>query len=196
MNWDERYSEEEYIYGTQPNDFLASVAAKIPPGEILSLAEGEGRNAVYLASLGYRVTGVDGSAVGLAKAQTLAAERGVSIITIQADLGRFTIEPNRWHGIVALYCHLPSVVRGPLYRAAVRGLKPGGVFVLEAFSKEQLAYGTGGPPSLDMLMSLDELREDLVGLTLTHAVKIEREVREGSKHTGLASVIQILARKP
>lgn len=196
MDWDERYSEPGFAYGTAPNDFLVSVVDRIPQGKILSLAEGEGRNAVYLASLGYRVTAVDGSEVGLRKAQELATGRGVAITTIRADLSTFEIEEGDWDGIVACYCHLPPAIRIPLHRAAVQGLKPGGVFVLEAFSKEQLAFGTGGPQSLDMLMSLDELKRELAGLEFVHAVQIEREVREGRGHTGLASVVQILAVKP
>jgi len=196
MNWDERYSEPGFAYGTAPNDFLVSIVDKIPHGKILSLAEGEGRNAVYLASLGYEVTGVDGSEVGLRKAEELAAERCVAITTIHADLSEFEIEPEQWDGVIACYCHLPSAIRIPLHRAAVKGLKPGGVFVLEAFSKEQLGYGTGGPQSPDMLMSLYDLQQELAGLEFVHAVRIEREVREGSGHTGLASVIQMLGIKP
>ncbi len=195
MNWDERYSEPGFAYGIAPNDFLVSVVDRLPRGKILSLAEGEGRNAVYLASLGYLVTGVDGSEVGLRKAAELAAERGVAITTVHADLGKYEIEPEQWDGIIACYCHLPSDIRIPLHQAAVRGLKSGGVFVLEAFSKEQLAYGTGGPQSLDMLMSLEELKRELAGLELVHALRIEREVREGSGHTGLASVVQVLGVK-
>ena len=196
MNWDERYNEPGFAYGTAPNEFLASVVDRIPKGKLLSLAEGEGRNAVYLVSLGYEVTGVDGSEVGLRKAVELAKERGVSITTIHADLSEFEIEPEQWDGIIACYCHVPSAIRIPIHRAAARGLKPGGVFVLEAFSKEQLAYGTGGPQSLDMLMSLDELKRELAGLEFVHAVQIERTVQEGRGHTGPASVVQILAVKP
>jgi SAM-dependent methyltransferase len=196
MDWNERYSEPGFTYGTEPNEFIVSVFDRIPKGNILSLAEGEGRNAVYLASLGYQVTGVDGSDIGLHKAQTLATERGVIITTILADLSTFEIEPETWDGIIASYCHLPSEIRIPLFKAAVQGLKSGGVFVLEAYSKEQLNYGTGGPQSLDMLMSLDELTKELAGLNFVHAVRIEREVREGSRHTGLASVVQIFGIKP
>jgi SAM-dependent methyltransferase len=196
MDWDERFSEPGFAYGTEPNEFIVSVADRIPQGKVLSLAEGEGRNAVYLASLGYQVTGVDGSEVGLRKAAQLAKERGVTITTVHADLGKFEIEPEQWDGIIACFCHLPPAIRIPLHQAAVRGLKPGGVFVLEAFSKEQLAYGTGGPQSLDMLMSLDELKVELAGLELVHAVQIERPVQEGRGHTGLASVVQLLGRKP
>lgn len=196
MNWDERYSEPGFVYGTDANEFLVSVVNQIPHGRILSLAEGEGRNAVYLASLGYQVVGVDGSEVGLHKAQALAVERGVAITTIHADLSQFEIDQAQWDGIIACYCHVPSAIRIPLHHAVVQGLKPGGVFVLEAYSKEQLAYDTGGPQSLDMLMSLDDVKQELAGLEFRHAVQIEREVREGSRHTGLASVIQIVGIKP
>ncbi|MDD2898704.1 MAG: class I SAM-dependent methyltransferase [Desulfuromonadaceae bacterium] len=196
MDWNERYSESGYTYGTAPNDFLVSVVDAIPRGRLLSLAEGEGRNAVYLASLGHDVTAVDGSEVGLRKAETLAAERGVAITTVHADLGGYIIEAGQWDSIVACYCHLPPSIHTPLYRAAVQGLRPGGVFVLEAFCKEQLAYGTGGPPSLDLLMSLDELKQELEGLEFVCARQVERDVREGSGHTGLASVIQIMGVKP
>ncbi len=196
MNWDERYSEPGFAYGTAPNDFLVSVVNKIPAGRILSLCEGEGRNAVYLASLGHEVTGVDSSGVGLAKAQELAAARGVAITTVVADLAEFRIEPGQWDGIISCYCHLPPAVRMPLHREVVNGLRPGGVFVLEAFTKQQLAYGTGGPQSLEMLMSLEDLKQELHGLEFIHAVEMERDVREGSGHTGLAAVVQILAVRP
>ena len=149
MDWDERYSEPDYAYGTAPNDFLVSVAGRIPRGRILSLAEGEGRNAAYLAALGYEVTAVDSSAVGLRKAEALAAGRGITITAIHADLSDFTIERQQWDGVVSCYCHLPTAIRIPLHHAVVQGLKPGGVFVLEAFSKQQLGRGTGGPQTLD-----------------------------------------------
>lgn len=192
MDWNARYSDPGFTYGKEPNEFLVSAAGRIPRGDILSLAEGEGRNAVYLASLGYNVTGVDGSEVGLRKAVMLADERGVAFTPVVADLSAFEIGLGRWDGIVACYCHLPPSIRIPLHRAVVGGLKPGGVFVLEAYSKEQLAYGTGGPQSPDMLMELDDLMCELSGLEFVHAVKVERNVREGSNHTGLASVVQII----
>lgn len=195
-NWDERYREPGYSYGTMPNDFLVAVESRIPHGRILSLAEGEGRNAVYLASQGYRVTAVDASAVGLCKAEALAAEHGVSITTIVADLGEFRIEPNQWDGIISCYCHISSTIRARLHHGVVNGLKPGGVFVLEAFSKEQLAYDSGGPRDLDLLMALDDLKRELAGLEFIRAATLERDVIEGTRHTGRASVVQIFAVKP
>ena len=194
--WDERYSTEEYVYGTAPNDFLRSVADRIPKGRILSLGEGEGRNAVYLAECGFEVLGVDSSAVGLGKAGKLAAERGVRIDTLVADLTSYKIEPGCWDGIVSIFCHLPSAPRRALHRRVVAGLRPGGAFVLEAYTPAQLQFKTGGPPSEDMLMSLQVLKAELQGLVFEHGAELERPVVEGRYHTGRAAVVQILARKP
>src|SRR4051812_38221280 len=108
--WDERYSRPGYAYGTAPNEFLAELAGLIPPGPVLTLGEGEGRNAAFLASLGPGVVAVDQSAVGLAKARRLAADRGLEIETVQADLAAFPIEPGAWAGVVSVFCHLPKQV--------------------------------------------------------------------------------------
>ncbi len=193
--WDERFSEPGYAYGTEPNQFLESVADRIPQGRVLSLAEGEGRNAVFLAGLGHEVTAVDTSSVGLAKVQALAAERGVTVTTVNADLADFEIEPGAWQGIVSIFCHLPPVVRASLHERCLRGLAPGGVFVLEGFSPRQLGHATGGPKSLELLMELAMIRQELPGLRLEIAREIERPVVEGTYHRGTAAVIQIFAEK-
>jgi SAM-dependent methyltransferase len=143
--WDERYSQPGFAYGTEPNEFLASAAGRIPHGPVLSLGEREGRNAAFLAGLGHRVVAVDQSEVGLAKAKKLSAHRGRSIETVCADLAAFSIEPGAWAGVVSIFCHLPRRIRRPLYAATVQGLRPGGVLVLEAYTPEQLGRGTGGP---------------------------------------------------
>jgi SAM-dependent methyltransferase len=194
--WDDRYSTLAYAYGTEPNDFLKSVARRIPAGPVLCIAEGQGRNAVYLASLGHDVLAVDQSSVGLARARELAASRGVEIDTQVADLSSFLIEPEKWSGIVAIFAHLPPALRAQVFASAVRGLAPGGAFVLEAYTPKQLAYGTGGPKDIEMLMSLDVLRTELAGLRIEHGVETEREVYEGKYHTGRSAVLQILAFKP
>lgn len=194
--WDDRYSAPTYAYGTEPNDFLTSVAGRIPPGPVLCIAEGQGRNAVYLASLGHDVLAVDQSPVGLARARELAASRGVKIATEVADLSHFIIEPERWSGIVAIFAHLPPALRARVFAAAVGGLAPGGAFVLEAYSPKQLEYGTGGPKEVSLLMSLDALRTELAGLRIEHGVETEREIHEGEYHHGRSAVVQILAFKP
>jgi SAM-dependent methyltransferase len=194
--WDERFSEPGYAYGTIPNGFLESVAERMPTGRVLSLAEGEGRNAVHLASLGYDVTAVDASSVGLAKAERLAAERGVVIATVQADLAELEIEPGEWQGIVSIFCHLPPTIRASLHERCLRGLAPGGAFVLEGFTPRQLELATGGPKTRDLLMNLGVIRRELPGLRFEIAREIERPVVEGRYHRGTAAVVQILARKP
>lgn len=196
--WDERYAAAGFAYGTEPNTFLAEHAAQDfrPGGEILSLGEGEGRNAVFLARLGFRVTGVDGSAVGLAKARALAEERGVGIETVVADLASFDLGVERWDAIVSIWCHTPSALRQRLHRSVVRALRPGGVFLLEAYTPAQLELRTGGPPSVDMLMSLADVRRELAGLELVVGEEKRREVHEGAYHEGTSAVLQVIARKP
>jgi SAM-dependent methyltransferase len=190
--WDERFAGEEYAYGKDPNEFLASVADRIPPGRVLCLAEGEGRNAVFLAERGYAVTAVDSSGVGLAKARRLAAERGVTIETVQADLEEFVIEPGAWHGIVSIWAHLLRPVRARVHAAVVRGLAPGGVFILEAYTPAQLKHGTGGPPVVERLVELSSLRDELAGLELEIGRETAREVHEGRLHHGLSAVVQVV----
>ena len=190
--WDERYSEPGFAYGTEPNEFLATAANQIPAGPVLTLGEGEGRNAAYLAGLGCRVVAVDQSEVGLAKARRLAADRGLKIETVCADLAGYPIEPGAWAGIVSIFCHLPRRIRLPLYATVVRGLRPGGALVLEAYTPNQIGRGTGGPKDPDMLMTLAGLREELAGLEFVHARELDREVREGAYHTGVASIVQVV----
>lgn len=196
--WNERYSDATYAYGTEPNDFLASKAKHIPMGRVLCLAEGEGRNAVYLAQLGYAVTAVDLSPVGLQKAHDLAQARDVSIATVVADLATFTIEPAAWDGIISIWAHVPPSVRMPLHRQIVDGLKPGGVFILEAYTERQLTMpGRGGPPvaQRERLMALDTLKVELQGLTFVHGVERDRVIQEGRYHDGESAVVQVLAQK-
>ncbi len=193
--WNNRYATPHFVYGETPNAFVAEMASQIPAGPVLCLAEGEGRNAVHLATLGHRVTAVDQSEAGLAKARRLAAARGVEIETVQADLGSFAIAPGAWSGIVATFAHLPPAIRNQVHAQAVRGLRPGGVFILEAYTPAQLAFDTGGPKSPELLMTLAGLRNELTGLELLVGREIEREVIEGDGHTGRGAVVQILARR-
>lgn len=193
--WDERYRGDDYFYGTQANDFLARQYAEIPPGEVLCLAEGEGRNAVFLAEQGYQVTAVDASAVGLQKAVKLAAKRGVHITTIHADLADFDIGINRWSGIVSIFCHLPPSLRQLIHSRLADALLPGGVLLLEAYTPAQLHFGTGGPPVAEMMMDSEILRAEIPGLSFRHLLEQQREVIEGEGHTGRAAVVQAIAVK-
>jgi SAM-dependent methyltransferase len=194
--WNDRYSAAGYVYGTAPNEYIAEIADRIPAGPVLCLAEGEGRNAVFLAGRGHAVTAVDQSATGLEKAQRLAADHHRELRTIVADLATFRIEPNSWAGIVTTFGHLPRALRREVYGAAARGLMDGGVFALEAYTPAQLRFNTGGPRDVDLLMTAEALRVDLAGLDFEILRELERDVTEGPTHTGRGAVVQVLARKP
>ena len=194
--WDERYSTPDYAYGTQPNDFLAEQFACIPAGgRVLCLADGEGRNGVFLARQGYEVTSVDLSRVGLEKAAKLAQKHGVSLQPVHADLAQYSLGTEQWDGIVSIFCHLPSTIRQRLYPQIPTSLKAGGVFVLEAYTPAQLAYSTGGPKDADMLMNTQKLQTELPGLHFSLLREVQRNIVEGSLHTGLACVVQAIARR-
>lgn len=193
-DWNSRYDTDEYIYGCEPNSFLVEQVDLIR-GPVLSLAEGEGRNAVFLASRGHDVLGVDASEIGLNKARALATERGVSIRTEVADLGLYEPKSNHFGACVSIWAHLPSVVRGRLYPLVIRSLVPGGLLLLEAYSERQLQRDTGGPKDIDMLLSTEKLSLELGDLEVVLLRETEREVVEGDYHTGLASVVQFIGRK-
>lgn len=192
--WNERYTTDEYLYGTEANSFLAE-NVDLLRGPILSLSEGEGRNAVFLAARGLSVLGVDCSEVGLEKAQSLAKSHDVVIETEVADLAVFQPKDNHFSSIVSISAHLPSAIRHKLYPLIEKALKPDGIFLLEAYSETQLTKNTGGPKDIDMLMTVAKLRQELPSLKPLLAREIEREVSEGKGHTGMASVVQYIARK-
>lgn len=191
--WDERYSGDTYVYGTEPNAHLTRAVAGQPAGDALCLADGEGRNGVYLATLGHRVTSVDLSAVGLEKAARLARERGVALTTVQADLASFDFGTARWDLVVSIFAHVAHPIRVRLHGELARALRPGGLFVLEAYTPAQIGRGTGGPPTAELMMTLDGLRSELAGLDIVHGVELERNVEEGAGHRGVGAVVQVVA---
>ena len=192
--WNQRYGGDEFVYGTEPNSFLVE-NAKLLTGPVLSLAEGEGRNAVFLASMGLDVLGVDGAAVGLAKANKLAESKGVSIRTEVADLATYEPSVNSFGSVISISAHLPSDVRRRLYPLVEQCLKRGGIILLEAYSKSQLSRNTGGPKDPDMLMTAADVRNEFPNCEAILCQEIEREVVEGEFHTGLASVVQFIGQK-
>jgi len=194
--WDQRYSADHYIYGTEPNAFLREFHERIPAGgKVLCLAEGEGRNAVFLAGHGYDVTAVDLSRVGLEKAERLAASMGVKIRVRHADLAEFELGEQAWDGIVSIFCHLPPNARQHVHQQIPRALKPGGVLLLEAYTPAQLELDTGGPPDESMMLTAGMLKNELPDLAFEHLLETEREVIEGSHHTGIGAVVQLIARR-
>ena len=194
--WEQRYAASHYVFGTEPNDFLRAQVSALPAGEVLCLAEGEGRNSVFLAGQGYVVSSFDLSEAGVAKTRLLAAERHATVNAAVGDLSVVDIGTDRWMGIVSIFAHMPPKVRRGLHSRVVAALAPGGVFLLEAYTPAQVGRGTGGPSDPAMTPTLELLRGELDGLEFLHGVELEREVIEGSGHSGLASVVQVIARRP
>lgn len=193
QRWEERYGDTTYLYGTEPNRFLREAVAGIPVGTALCLADGEGRNGVYLATLGHRVTSVDLTEAGMAKANRLAADSGVEITTVVTDLADFDLGEKQWDLVVSIFAHTPPATRRRLHRDVATALTPGGRLVLEAYTPDQIGRGTGGPPVPELTMTLDGLRDELVDLEIGHAVETVRSVAEGRGHTGDGAVVQVIA---
>lgn len=191
--WNQRYAGGDYLYGTEPNVFLAE-HYHLLRGPVLSLSEGEGRNAVFLASRGVEVLGVDISMVALEKAKKLATARGVEFKTIVADLATFEPEENHYGSVISISAHLPSTVRKRLYPLIERALRPDGIILLEAYSESQLSRDTGGPKDADMLMTVDKLHREFPNFEPVLLREVERDVSEGEGHTGIASVVQFIGR--
>ena len=194
--WDKRYSEKNFFYGTEPNDFLRLNVSRFPAGgRILTLAEGEGRNAMFLAKHGFKVTAVDWSEVGLKKLASWAAREGVAVDTVCADINQFDFGSNAWDGIVSIWFHLASHDRPALYARCIQALRSKGAFLLEAYTPKQLNFKTGGPSDPDMLPNLQELQNSLAELQITSAAELERDIQEGEGHRGRSAVVQFLAQK-
>lgn len=197
--WDERYSDSEYIFGVEPNDFLKDEFERIPAGaRVLCLAEGEGRNAVFLAQNGYEVTGIDSSKVGLDKAQQLAKNKGVTITTQVVDLADYEFGEQQWDAIVVMWVHLPTALRQQVHAQIAPALKLGGVLILEAYTQQQLTMdAVGGPPASEKQRfgALSILRDELAELQEIIGIEKTRMVSEGTRHHGLSAVVQFIAQK-
>ena len=194
--WNERYQGSNFFYGEEPNDFLKSISAHFSPNsKILCLAEGEGRNAVYLARSGHLVTAVDQSTIGLQKCNELAKKFNVIVNTTEADLNDFRILENEWDVIVSIWCHLPSDLRRKVHQNSSLGLKKDGLFVLEAYTPDQLKFKTGGPDNVDMLMTQNIFQQEFSNMEIIQSVELVREIHEGQGHNGISSVLQAVAKK-
>jgi 2-polyprenyl-3-methyl-5-hydroxy-6-metoxy-1,4-benzoquinol methylase len=195
--WNSRYAEPGYAYGTEPNAFLVSQKKYLKPGgKALAVADGEGRNGVWLAQQGLDVLSVDASEVGLRKTQELASDRGVAIHTEKVDLITWSWPAQKFDVVAAIYIHFPPEVRACMHRRMFEALKPGGVLILEAFTPAQLNYKSGGPQVAEMLYSADMLRIDLAGGEILLIEELVTELAEGKYHRGPAAVVRLLLRRP
>jgi 2-polyprenyl-3-methyl-5-hydroxy-6-metoxy-1,4-benzoquinol methylase len=193
--WNERYALKEYIYGTEPNIFFKNQITKLSPGKILFPAEGEGRNAVYAAKLGYDVYAFDSSKEAKKKAEWLAKKHTVKINYQINDIESADYHSDFFDCIVLIFAHFHPLERNYFHNKLLSFLKPGGTILLEGFSKKQLQFNSGGPRNIEMLFSAKEIQHDF-----QHLSKLELEEKkifldEGSFHQGPASVIRMIGEK-
>lgn len=194
--WETRYAEPGFAYGTQPNAFLAAQREQLRPGmRALAVADGEGRNGVWLAQQGLDVLSVDASAVGMRKAAELAAQAGVALATECTDLASWDWPQQAFDLVISIYVHFPPELRPRLHRAMLQSLRPGGMLVMEAFNLEQLAYPSGGPRVQEMLYSADMLAEDFAGAGILQLEELVTDLNEGKYHCGPGAVVRLIAQR-
>ena len=194
--WNARYAEPGFAYGTEPNSFLVSQKQYLKPGmKALAVADGEGRNGVWLAQQGLDVLSVDTSEVGLRKARELAQSRGVSLRTELADLTTWKWPEHEFDLVVAIFIHFMPESRARMHANMLRALKPGGMLIMEAFTPKQLEYKTGGPPVKEMLYTADMLREEFSEGEVLRLEEILTGLNEGPYHRGMAAVVRLIVKR-
>ena len=198
--WDERYSKVEFAYGEAPNNYLKAQLTKLPIGKILFPAEGEGRNAVFAAKLGWSVSAFDISSEGKNKAIKLAEKNNVSIDYQVGVLETLDFESEQFDVIALIYAHFPANIKSLYHKTFDRLLKNNGIIVFEAFSKKHIDYVTanekvGGPKDIESLFSIAEIKLDFPNYEIIELVEQEIELNEGTYHNGIGSVIRFVGRK-
>ncbi len=198
QRWDARYAGAGYHFGTAPNAFLASQAFRLRPGlTALCVADGEGRNSVWLAQQGLRVRAFDLSPVGVAKAQALARRAGVEVDFEVRDAAGFDWSARRFDVVAAIFVQFASpALRERMFRGMVDALAPGGLLILQGYGPRQLDYATGGPGRLENLYTEELLRESFAGLDILHLAAHDDMIDEGDAHRGMSALIDLVARKP
>jgi cyclopropane fatty-acyl-phospholipid synthase-like methyltransferase len=195
--WDQKYAIDDYYYGKSANAWLQSQAGRLRAGmRALSVADGEGRNGVWLAEQGLDVTAVDASAKAIAKARALAAERGVSLRHIQADLTHWSWPVAGFDLAVAIFAHFTPDQRPTIHRHMLEALAPSGLVLIEAYSPYQHLHRTGGPPDLDMLYTAFRLQQDFHGAEILELAEVTTELQEGRGHHGISATVRLVARRP
>jgi 2-polyprenyl-3-methyl-5-hydroxy-6-metoxy-1,4-benzoquinol methylase len=194
--WNNRFAAEHYVYGTEPNVFLNEMQKRLQlSGEVLTIAEGEGRNAVFLAEQGMNVTAWDYAESGLTKIKKLAEERGVTVQTELVDLNEARWAQNQWDEVVCVFGHFPIELRKKTLQGVKGAVKPGGYFITEVYSRYQLPYNSGGPKDVGFLYTPEEFMQTFSDWRIVHFFMGEVERHEGEFHNGLSHVIQFVGQK-
>lgn len=196
--WNQRFSGEDYLFGTAPNGFLASQRSRLQSGQrALAIADGEGRNGVWLAGQGLDVLSIDFSPVALGKAQRLAAQQGVPLQTRRADLERWDWEPERFDVVAAIFVQFARPeLRTAIFQGIKRTLTPGGLLILQGYRPEQLRYGTGGPPHAENMYTAAMLSTAFRDFDILHLEEHDSVIAEGQGHHGMSALVDLVARKP
>lgn len=194
--WDKRYANKDFVYGMEPNEFFKEQLLKLETGKLLLPAEGEGRNAVFAGSQSWQVSAFDQSMQGRIKALDLAKQNNVQITYEIAGFEDFTSEEESFDCIALIYAHVLEKSRKHYHRLILKYLKPGGVLILEGFSKKQLGMKSGGPGQVEMLFSKENLLDDFSELETLKIEDLNVELNEGEYHQGIASVIRYVGKKP
>jgi hypothetical protein len=195
--WHERFKEENYVYGKEPNHFIRNAASFIKKsGHVLSIAEGEGRNAVFLAGEGFKVSTWDYASSGIEKTKKLADERGVTVNTNLQDLADANWEENKWDAVIHVFGHFPEAVFNRTRDGIKKSLKPGGLYISELFSTDQIRFKSGGPRAVELLCTPAQILENYNGWYIRHFFTGEAERNEGRLHQGTSHVIQCVFQKP
>jgi cyclopropane fatty-acyl-phospholipid synthase-like methyltransferase len=197
-SWDERYAHPGFLFGEAPNAFLQSQLQRLMPGmSVLSVADGEGRNGVWLAQQGLRVHAVDASRVALEKSRQLAARHGVSINWEAADLQTWGWPNEAYDIVVAIFTQFVGPEGRARQFAGIRqALKPGGLLIMQGYTPRQLEYGTGGPPHAENMYTAELLRAAFGGWDILHLSEHDDVIDEGAGHSGMSALIDLVARKP
>jgi 2-polyprenyl-3-methyl-5-hydroxy-6-metoxy-1,4-benzoquinol methylase len=198
--WNDRYSKDEFAYGERPNNYLKEQLEKLDAGAILFPAEGEGRNAVFAAKLGWNVSAFDISIEGKNKALRLAETNKVTIDYQVGELQTLKYTPGQFDVIALIYAHFPADIKSLYHKTFDKYLRPKGLIIFEAFSKRHIDYiakneGVGGPKDIAMLFSIDELKSDFANYEIIELIEKEIELSEGLFHNGKGSVIRFVGRK-
>ncbi|MGQ7871419.1 class I SAM-dependent methyltransferase [Sunxiuqinia sp. sy24] len=193
--WNERFATKEYVYGTAPNQFFSEELEKLSPGKLVLPGEGEGRNAVFAARMGWQVTAFDSSSEGQKKAEQLAARQQVELDYRIDSYDSIELQAESFDCLALIYTHMSPANRQAYHHKLSTYLKKGGTLILEGFSKAQIQNNTGGPKNVDMLFSKEELQADFAGFSSLRISEAEVELDEGEFHQGTAHVIRLVAVK-
>lgn len=198
--WDERYSNEAFAFGENPNEFLKETLPQFIPEKALFAAEGEGRNAVFAAGLGWEVSAFDLSEFGKMKAEKLATKNKVNIDYTVGDIQTLKYDANSFDALVMIFAHFPASIKSSCHQKLISYLNPGGIVIFEAFSKNHIQYNSinpkvGGPKDIDQLYSIEEIKKDFKDFEIIELIETETDLSEGLYHIGKGSVIRFVGRK-